>query len=59
MYFMNDNPLRDIERMMRSIPNFQPRGHGVMILCRYEYTAEDGDCSICPYHTGKGIKTGC
>ena len=46
MYFMNDNPLRDIERMMRSIPNFQPRGHGVMILCRYEYTAEDCDCSI-------------
>ena len=59
MYFMNDNPLRDIERMMRSIPNFQPRGHGVMILCRYEYTAEDCDCSICPYHTGKGKKAGC
>ncbi len=59
MYFMNDDPLRDIERMMQSIPNFQPRGHGIMSLCKYEYTAEDCDCSCCPYHTGRGKNAGC
>ena len=34
MYFMDDDALRELERLMRSVPNFPPRGHGVILLCR-------------------------
>lgn len=53
MYFMDDYPYRELERLMRRIPNFEPRGHGVMILSKHEYTAKDCDCSMCPYHKGR------
>lgn len=42
MYFSDSYELRQLERLMTTIPNFRPRGHGVVILRRYEYT--DNDC---------------
>lgn len=59
MYFCEDTPLQDIERLMRRIPNFSPRGHGIVIVCSHEYSASDCDCRICSYYTGRGKKTGC
>lgn len=59
MYFFEDGSLYDLERMMRQIPNFAPRKHGVMTICRYEYTAEDCDCRNCPHHTGRGKNIRC
>jgi hypothetical protein len=31
---------RTIEKVMMSVPNFRPRGHGVMVMSRFEYTAD-------------------
>lgn len=59
MYFCEDASLQEIERLMRRIPNFSPRGHGIVIVCSHEYSASDCDCRICSYHTGRGKKTGC
>lgn len=57
MYFSESYELRQLERLMRTIPNFRPRGHGVVILHRYDYTEKDCDCRLCP-HGQKG-KKGC
>ena len=57
--FTNTSSLRELERLITGIPHFAPRGHGVMILCKHEYTAKDCDCSYCPYHTGRGRKIAC
>lgn len=43
MYFFADDPLRELERLMQRAPNFLPRGHGVIVLCRNECSA--GDCA--------------
>lgn len=59
MYFMDDDALRELERLMRSVPNFPPRGHGVILLCR---ASPDGilcDSKRCPYPTGRKEKAGC
>ena len=37
MYFMDDKTLRNIERLMRGVPNFKPRGHGLVVICRFDY----------------------
>lgn len=50
---------RELERIMRQIPNFPPRGHGVMILCKHEYSAKDCDCRSCLHHTGRGRNIRC
>ncbi len=57
MYFSQSYELRQLERLMTTIPNFRPRGHGVMILRRYEYTQKDCDCLFCPHHSSR--KKGC
>ena len=59
MYFMDDYPYRELERLMQRIPNFEPRGHGAVILNRHEYTAKDCDCSVCPYHKGRKSSLRC
>lgn len=56
MYFMDDDALRELERLMRSVPNFPPRGHGVILLCR---SSPDGIYSgdeKCLYPTGRKEK---
>lgn len=57
MYFSESYELRQLEKLMRSIPNFRPRCHGVVILRRYEYTEKDCDCRACPHHISR--KKGC
>lgn len=42
-------PLWELNRLMKSVPNFSPRGHGVMIFCKHEYSAKDCDCKYCLY----------
>lgn len=60
MYFTETTALHEMERIMREIPNFRPRGHGVIVLRQFEYTADDCDCRFCPHHicSGKRIKCG-
>ena len=41
MYFMDDKTLRNIERFMRGVPNFKPRGHGLVVICRFDYEPVD------------------
>lgn len=49
--------LRDLERLMQQIPNFAPRGYGVMVLCEHDYSVKDCDCAHCSFHTGRGKKS--
>ncbi len=51
-----------IERMMISVPSSRPKGHGLYIFGRHKYTAEECDCSLCPYYKKKKCtlpKCGC
>ena len=48
MYFTETPSLREIEKAMKMVPNFTPRGHGVVILCEHEFAEKN--C------IGKGIK---
>lgn len=51
--------LRDLERLMQQIPNFAPRGYGVMVLCEHDYSVKDCDCAYCSFHTGRGKNIRC
>ena len=42
-----------LERMMTQVKGFPPRGSGVMVLRRFEYTAEMCDCRLCLYYNRK------
>lgn len=53
MYFSESYELRQLEKIMCSIPNFKPRGHGVVMLRKYEYTDKDCDCVLCPFYLSK------
>lgn len=58
MYFMDNDALRELERLMQSVPNFPPRGHGVILLCR---SSPDGIYSgdeKCPYLSGRKEERG-
>lgn len=44
MYFTATSSLHEIENLMQMIPNFRPRGHGVIVSCREEY--ETGSVSL-------------
>ena len=37
---------REIERLMTRIPNFRPRGYGVFVFNKFEYTVKDCDCNV-------------
>ena len=37
MFFTEDDNLRELEYLMKGVPNFKPRGHGVMVVCGLEY----------------------
>ena len=41
MYFSETPSLREIEKTMKMIPNFTPRGHGVVIRCKHEFAEEN------------------
>ena len=59
MPYVETIPLRELDQLMRSVPNFSPRGHGVAILCKFEYNTKDCDCKYCLHHTGRGRKIRC
>ena len=46
-----------MEQMMKGIPNFYPRGSGIVVTGNFRYTAEMCDCEYCGYYGGK--KKGC
>ena len=48
---------RSMEKMMKGIPNFYPRGSGIVVTGNFRYTAEMCDCKYCGYYGGK--KKGC
>ena len=49
-YFAQDTTRADLERMMMSVPGFQRRGGGMMILSRFHYKPEDVDCRNCLHY---------
>ena len=57
MIFTENRYDRSIEKMMKGIPNFYPRGSGIVVTGNFRYTAEMCDCKYCGYYGGK--KKGC
>ena len=53
MIFSDSPQQKALERMMTTVPNFRPRGSGVMVLHSFEYTAEMCDCRLCLYYNRK------
>ena len=54
MYFFENEFFRGLERMMRQIPNFAPRGHGVITLYGSKFT--DNGCLKDRMKTGNTSK---
>ena len=52
MYFTAYTPIFPYEVMMRMIPNFLPRGHGMYVIIRSE-TKEETECDLCCYYRSK------
>ena len=52
-YFAQDTPRAGLERMMMSVPGFQRRGGGTMILSRFRYKPEDVACRYCLHYADK------
>ena len=59
MIFSDSPQQKALERMMTTVPNFRPRGSGVMVLHNFEYTAEMCDCRLCLYYNRKRKSRGC
>ena len=57
MNFTQGTPLADLERQMRMVPNFAPRGHGRRVLCSYHPTAADVDCRYCLQHRNRACQS--
>ena len=53
MYFTENRYDRSIEWMMKGVPNFYPRGSGIVVTGRFEYTADMCDCRLCEHYGGK------
>ena len=58
MLYREPLSFRELDRLMRSVPNFAPRGHGIILSRKQEYTAKDCDCRYCPYYSARR-KTAC
>lgn len=52
MYFTAYTPIFPYEVMMRMIPNFLPRGHGMYVIVRSE-SKEETECDLCCYYRRK------
>ena len=53
-YFVQDTPLAELEQMMMTVPNFEPRRSGKAILCRNQLRAADVDCRNCLQYRRRG-----
>lgn len=49
-YFAQNTPRAGLDHMMMSVPGFQKRGGGMMILSRFCYKPEDVDCRYCLHY---------
>ena len=49
-YLAQNTPRAGLEHMMMSVPGFQKRGGGMMILSRFCYKPEDVDCRYCLHY---------
>lgn len=49
-YFAQNTPRAGLEHIMMSVPGFQKRGGGMMILSRFCYKPEDVDCRYCLHY---------
>lgn len=49
-YFAQDTLRAGLERMMMSVPGFQRRGGGTMILSRFRYKPVDVACRYCLHY---------
>ena len=58
MIFSDSPSQKALERMMTQVKGFPPRDSGVMVLRRFEYTAEMCDCRLCLYYNRKKKCTG-
>jgi len=48
----SDSPrLKSIEQMMTSTPGFHPKGGGILVYRRFEYTAKMCDCRYCLHYS--------
>ena len=54
-YFAQNTPRAGLEHMMMSVPGFQKRGGGMMILSRFCYKPEDVDCRYCLHYRRRHI----
>jgi hypothetical protein len=52
MLFMASPYERTLEKSMMSVPNFRPRGHGMIVMSRFEYTADICGCRNCTERIG-------
>ena len=57
MIFTENQYDRSMEQMMKGIPNFYPRGSGIVVTGNFRYTANMCNCKWCEYYGGK--KKGC
>ena len=57
MYFTETDALREMERLMRCIPNFPQRGHGIVILKGGSRIRDD--CMYCMHRRGRPPDFGC
>ena len=53
MLFTENRYDRSMEKMMKGIPNFHPRGSGIVVTGNFRYTAEMCDCEDCGYNKGR------
>lgn len=53
MIFSDSPSQKPLERMMTQVNCHSPRGSGVIVLHRFEYTAEMCDCRLCLYYNRK------
>lgn len=57
MLYTTDNRLRELERFMQRVPNFPPRGHGIVIIKNENQCKQD--CAICIHRIGKAPNLRC
>lgn len=53
MLYTEPLSFRELDRLMRSVPNFAPRSHGIILIRKQEHTAKDCDCRYCSHYSGR------
>ena len=53
LFFTEDKYDRGFEQVMKAVPNFYPRGSGIIVTGKFKYTAEICDCRYCAHFSPK------